>query len=782
MSMLGYSKKLFSPITQFWVKYKADTKYISLILLVSIVFFWKILLYPGQLINNGSVIGSDIVNFFYPLYNHAYDVLSNGVFPYWNSLILSGYPLAANPQFSPFYLFNPLFTFLPAATAFGFSYLLHIFLGGTFMYCLSKHLGLSRVSSFLSAIIFIFGAFISSHIYAGHYTLVCAAIWFPLLFLLFDVALTKKSLIWGMAAGVILGIQLMTGHIQVTYISLIALGVYLIYKLFFIIKEKDYQNILKPIVIMVVLLLVGVLLSAVKLFPMYEYSIYSTRTEGLNYHDATSYSLTPKLLSLLFLNPWAGPSWATTEMQNFGFWEYSSYIGVLTLFLVVIGISFSGRNKNIIFFSLLLAVSIVLALGEYTAFYWILYKLIPGFDAFRAPARFIMLFGFAVAVLAGYGFDYLREKLTREQVSKILIILVTILATLIALITIMAIFPIAKYQAVLISLIILAILIISSVCIIYLRVKNRLSGKYFNVTVISFIILDLWFFHMPFIDVKPVTDIYQTPSYVSYLQEHSQGYRVYDPENIITLNHSMTYGISEINGYDATALNPYSEFMGNNVGVIGSSYEKEPTASAIANLGENKLSLLNVKYVLSSKPLENSNFTLAYSDSGVYIYEYMNALPQAFIVHNAEVISSGNDALARIKDTTFDVRKEIILLENPTNISLLNASGVDEVLLTEQSAQEILINVSNTTPGFLVLSTSWYPCWKVYVDGKPSELYKTDYVLMSVFLDSGNHNVNFVYEDQTFRIGILVSCVTGLTLAVVFITYGLKIRKTRILK
>ena len=476
--MTGWFKKIFPLVTQVWVKYKVDAEFISLILLASLVFFWKILLYPGQLIYNAKE--SDLVNFFYPLYNYAYTSLHNGALPYWNSLILSGYPLAANPQFSLFYPLNSLFMFLPTATAFGFSYLLHIFLGGTFMYLLSKHLGLSRVGSFLSAMVFIFGAFIITHIYAGHYTLICAAIWFPLLFLFFDLALIKKSFVFGLLAGVVLGLQLLTGHIQVTYISLIALGVYLIYKLFFIIKDRDYKNISKPILILVVILVVGILFSAVKVFPMYEYSIYSTRAGGLSYHDATSNSLTPALLMLLFVNPWAGPSWVTIGMQKFSFWEYSSYIGILTLVLVVFGISFSGRNKYPRFFGLLSAVSIILALGEYTAFYWLLYKLLPGFDIFRAPARFIMLFDFAAAILAGFGLDFLRNKLTREQVGRITKVLI-ILAILAVLITIVAIFVIIKLSAIWISMIILAILIISSVCVIYLRIKNRLSGKYFNI-------------------------------------------------------------------------------------------------------------------------------------------------------------------------------------------------------------------------------------------------------------------------------------------------------------
>ncbi|MFC1875127.1 YfhO family protein [Chloroflexota bacterium] len=786
--MMNWLKQVSFSLTCVLANHKADIKYILLILLTSLVFFWKILLFPEQLIYGPGLSGSDTVNFFYPLYNYAYTILHNGDFPFWNSLILSGYPLAANPQFALFYPLNSLFLFLPAATAFGFSYFLHIFLGGTFMYLLAKHFGLDRVCAFLSAIVFIFGAFITSHVYAGHYTMICAAIWLPLLFLLFDMALTRKSLMLGLVAGVVLGIQLLAGHIQITYLSLIALSLYLAYKLFFTIKDRDYRNILKPIIIMAVMLIAGILLSAVHLFPTYEYSMYSTRAGGLSYEWATSFSLKPEMLNLLLTNYWTGPSWVSGDMPVFEFWEYSSYIGILPLFLVFLAILFFNKNRYVIFFFLLAVISIFLAFGEYFSPYWLLYKFVPGFDMFRAPARFILLFSFASAILAGFGFSFLRNKLNREQVKYILKIL-TVLPVLAILIIITAIFTTTEFSAIWVGMITLAILIVGSIGVIYLRIKKRLSGRCFDIVVTSFILLNLLFFHMPLIDVKPTTDIYQIPSYAVYLQEHSEGYRVYDPEGIIPYNYFMTLGISKITGYDATALNHYSEFLGDSAGIIGSNYSPSSTTESISNLGV-KLDLLNVKYVLSSKSLTDSDFKLVYSfyldvympDLDVYIYEYLNALPRAYIVHNAEVISSENDALARLTDDAFDIRSYIILQENPVNISLLNESGINYVSLEQYSPQEIVIETTSETPGFLVLSESWYPSWKVYIDGNPSEIYKTDYALMSVYIDSGNHSVQFVYEDQTFKIGILISCATVLLLTVILVIYAIKIRRPRVFK
>ena len=42
-----------------------------------------------------------------------------------------------------------------------------------------------------------------------------------------------------------------------------------------------------------------------------------------------------------------------------------------------------------------------LALGRWNPFYYVLYRLAPGFDLFRAPARWMMLYTLGMATLAG---------------------------------------------------------------------------------------------------------------------------------------------------------------------------------------------------------------------------------------------------------------------------------------------------------------------------------------------------------------------------------------------
>jgi hypothetical protein len=283
---------------------------------------------------------------------------------------------------------------------------------------------------------------------------------------------------------------------------------------------------------------------------------------------------------------------------------------------------------------------------------------------------------------------------------------------------------------------------------------------------------------MSFIDVKPLSEVYSTPPYVVYLEENSTGYRVYDPEGIIQRNYLIVYRISVIYGYDASALNYYSEFLGYDSGQVGVYPASVPAFAGIYSLGD-KLGLLNVKYVLSSKPLDNNDFTLVYDDGSVCIYEYLEVLPKAFVIHKAEVLTSQDDILTRLNNKKFNPKEYVILEDGSVNGALINNGDFEEAIVDRYSPNEIIIKTESENPGFLVLSEVWYPSWKVYVDGKLSQVLKTDYTLMSVYVGSGNHTVQFVYDDQLLKTGITVSSITVILLATITSIYVIRRRRAR---
>ena len=76
--------------------------------------------------------------------------------------------------------------------------------------------------------------------------------------------------------------------------------------------------------------------------------------------------------------------------------------------------------------------------------------------------------------------------------------------------------------------------------------------------------------------------------------------------------------------------------------------------------------------------------------------------------------------------------------------------------IEQYSAEEVEISTDNS-PSFLVMTDTYYPGWRCYVDGKPAEIYRAYGVVRAVFLEQGPHRVVFRYEPDSFRIGLTIS-------------------------
>ena len=58
---------------------------------------------------------------------------------------------------------------------------------------------------------------------------------------------------------------------------------------------------------------------------------------------------------------------------------------------------------------------------------------------------------------------------------------------------------------------------------------------------------------------------------------------------------------------------------------------------------------------------------------------------------------------------------------------------------------------------FLVLSDTYFPGWKAYVDGKKAKIYRANYAFRAIPLTAGAHEVEFVYDPLSFKLGAAVT-------------------------
>jgi uncharacterized membrane protein YfhO len=85
----------------------------------------------------------------------------------------------------------------------------------------------------------------------------------------------------------------------------------------------------------------------------------------------------------------------------------------------------------------------------------------------------------------------------------------------------------------------------------------------------------------------------------------------------------------------------------------------------------------------------------------------------------------------------------------------------------------VAIETNVSSPTLLVLSEVYYPAgWKAYVDGTETEILRTNYILRSVIVPAGKHEVEFRFDPPSYRAGWMLSN-GGWCVAIVCILLGL---------
>ena len=177
--------------------------------------------------------------------------------------------------------------------------------------------------------------------------------------------------------------------------------------------------------------------------------------------------------------------------------------------------------------------------------------------------------------------------------------------------------------------------------------------------------------------------------------------------------------------------------------------------------------LLNVKYKIN---VDKEKGTIGLVLNPGY-------LPRASMFYDIEVVDE--DKVREYMDSDeFDYRKTIVIEKDPGGVVLPDINDTvniptSNVRITEFIINKINLDVETSENGFLLLSEVYYPAWKAYVDGIETEIYRTDYSMRSIYLEKGNHKVEFIYESDTFKTGMYITFVSlGLFLVgIVFLSY-----------
>ncbi|MCX7680388.1 MAG: YfhO family protein, partial [Anaerolineae bacterium] len=334
---------------------------------------------------------------FIPWLRQAASMWRAGHVPLWNPLVGCGAPLAANYQTAVFYPPNLLYLLLPAEVALVWLTALHLLLAGWGMYRWGRAVGLSPFSSSIGALAVAGSGFLVARV-ALFPSIVCTFPWLPVWLWCAEELLQRRGRRELLRMGLALGMGLLAGHAQTAFYGGVLLLAYVIFRA---VRQRGEMGTIPAFALAVVL---GIGLAAVQLLPTAELMLLSQRSGGVRYDLAMTYSFWPwRLITLVaphfFGNPGQGDYWGYAT-----YWEDAGYVGLLPLLLALWAVvGRSARRGESAFWTGIALIALTLALGKNTPLFPLLFRYLPTFDWFQAPARWLAVVTIALGALAALG-------------------------------------------------------------------------------------------------------------------------------------------------------------------------------------------------------------------------------------------------------------------------------------------------------------------------------------------------------------------------------------------
>lgn len=780
---------------------------ILILLLLILVLSW----FGNVIFEDNIFCFGDIPRYYYPLRGFAREMIREGKFPLWNPYILCGNPLFATLQSQVLYPISVIYYVFSMAKGFVFYTVLHFVLAGIFLYILLRSWKLSRYACFIAALVYVFNGFIICSIYMN--TTLSSIIWLPIIIYFFEKAVRHKSFSYTLIAGLFLGIQFLGG--EPTPLT------YTIYLLFFYglwMAKRDAENVrgyLRILYIFVGTCVFSFLFVAVQALPFMEFVMTTTKLSISTFDNASKWSLQPKELLNFFVPFTFGNITRPGEAFGSQLWLASNYMGILTIFLAILAV-FNFKNKRMRFWSYVLLISIIMALGKFTPVYKIIYKIFPLVKYNRYPVKYLSLTVFCVAVLAGFGYEKLLSRDVREKIlSKSLLWLNVLMGFFVVLATVywkpffinivktkysqgIDQWQLEKLSDVFTRNLMYVyqdmIIFFAGTFLVLMWLKNKnVRAWLFNALFVSLVLIDLANANQEISKVAPIDVLNSRTENIEYIKKDESMFRIHRSKVMDDFN-NVVYGDNYVEGLqdrkDSFTANTIMRYKIYDTGGYDS-VVREDIQNVIVFINTRKtvddtklLNMLNVKYLITASPIEAEGYKLIKKKElrpgQVCMTENKNVLPRFFLVDKYTIAKDRNEALAHICRADFDPAKEVITEKQPVFKEEGNPSGKQTVDLIKYMPGEAVVEAILKKQKILVFGESWYPGWKVFIDGNSAELYRLNYMLMGVPLGTGKHEVMFKYEPVSFKIGVLVSSSTCLLVFLYFcVFYGKKIKHKR---
>lgn len=687
------------------------------LLLVTCAFYWKLTLTNQYEWMTGEDLGVQVYGWF----QSEAEQWHSGNFPLWDPRLWNGQPTAGQAQPGALYPLN-WFVFgsplhegkLQRGYLRIYRVLIH-FLALACCFALCRDLGLSRAASLLAAGAFAFDGVMGT---AGWPQWVNGASWIPAVFLFLLRAIRgERRLFHGAASGACLGASFLSGHHQIPLFLAGTWGLVWLWNL-------RKTGLLTPVVSAVF----AGLVAAPQILPAIEFGRLSLRWLGdapplswgevvpYGVHEFFSYSPV-HLFSLVIPSP---PS------------HVDPHMGAAAVMLALLGIALAWRRFAVPVFALTALAGFAIALGGWSLVHGLLYALAPGFEKARNPATAMVLVNFALAVLAGFGLDSIgenRQSIWLRRASGALCVLGSVI--------VLALMFVKRPEVLEQSGVTAAVAFASAALLHAIRAGSVSVSQGTGVLVLlafleysnslgvllvprSNLALDKW-----------LNEMQGHEDLAGYLKAQPERFRVEIADEDFAKNWGSAHGIDTWGGYvPAVTRN---------------------VASNENHLPQTK-SLWGVWFTISKQEAGANQKEVMRSPDGYKLLFNEGAFPRVWIAYRL-IQLPGEAAIRDFVRTRHRELADTAITAGSHALPVEPCADPSSVRIDSHRGSEIEIRAKMACNGLVVVSETFYPGWRGYVDGVRAPILEVNGGMRAIFVPKGDHRVEMRFRPKSVYIG-----------------------------
>lgn len=740
--MTGFSLSLRSWLQRYWPE--------TLAVVAPLAVYWQITL-GGQVLYWGLPSLQ-----FVPwrvLVNQAF---SQGHLPLWTSLLGMGAPVLANYQSAALYPPNWLALILPPETAISWLAVLHLSLAGLGLVRLARVLGLHAFGAAIAGLSFGLSGYLTGRLW--FITINNAIVWLPWVLLLAPPGWGRSYPLsrWLALTGVLV-MQLLSGHAQSTYYTLLLAGVWIIWRTVWAEDSvgRSLTQTLRGLAVnlggFALAVILALAVSVLQLIPTYELLSLSPRASAADYDFVMQYSLWPwRVLTWVVPNLFGHPA----DQNYLGYatyWEDNAYLGLLPVVFAfyalyrALRLAF-GRMRHVAaaggasqpnwpkgllpLLVTLATVSVVLALGKNTPIFPFLYRYLPTFNLFQAPARLLIWYTFALSLLAGLGAELWLPSDSKRYWSRLGIagslgmVALGVGGALTATNPKVIVFASAIAWAA----------ATGAVAFVILLLQN--ASWRWQALALALVILDTG---LAAVRATPVTDrsLYQQAP--AYSAANGRSFEYAKDEYRVKFQDLLRF-----QSFDPLNKTAYRDSLLTNLNVL----TNQASVNNFDPLLPDRYAQFLVLLEQNPRLLDLADVTAIVKPSGAVTLRNSDLAARLRVVYQAKPVESVQAAAAAIAAPTFDPDQTVVLEDMP-------ASAKRFGLAWESSTYTESVTLKEN--GYVVLSDTYYPGWRAKVDGQAQPLSIADLNFWAVAVPAGSHTVTMEYAPFSVTLGLGIS-------------------------